>query len=289
MDPPQFGTVQISIKPKNGTFVSDFNKTQILSKLKQFTVSGINQKITDLKILHVELNSSVYYNYSQVSNSDTLKTSVTNSLQKYSESLDLNKFGGRVRYSKLQQVIDNTDTAITSNITRIIIRRDLKALLNKLAQYELCYGNQFHVNSKGLNIKSTGFKIAGEADTVYITDIPNADLKSGNLSIVKEISNVETRVVVKSAGTVDYLKGEIILGPINIISTSLSNESIEIQAIPESNDVVGLRDLYVSLNISKSAINIVRDVIASGDEISGTRFVSDFYTSSYSNGNLVRK
>ena len=289
MDPPQFGTVQISIKPKNGTFVSDFNKTQILSKLKQFTVSGINQKITDLKILYVELNSSVYYNYSQVSSVDTLKTSVTNSLQKYSESLDLNKFGGRVRYSKIQQVIDNTDTAITSNITKVIIRRDLKPILNKFAQYELCYGNQFHVNSKGFNIKSTGFKISGETDTVYITDVPNADLKSGNLSIVKEVSNNETRIIVKSAGTVDYLKGEIILGPVIITSTSLSNGLIEIQAFPESNDVVGLRDLYVSLNISKSTINIVRDVITSGDEISGTRFVSDFYTSSYSNGNLVRK
>lgn len=289
MNPPQFGNVQISIKPKNGTFVSDFNKTQILSKLKQFTVSGINQEITDLKMLYVELNSSVYYNYSQVSNVDALKTSVTDSLQKYSESLDLNKFGGRVRYSKLQQVIDNTDTAITSNITRIIIRRDLKPVFNKFAQYELCYGNQFHVNSKGFNIKSTGFKISGEADTVYITDIPNADLKSGNLSIVKQVSDDETRVIIKSAGTVDYVKGEIILGTINITSTSLSNGLIEIQAFPESNDVVGLRNLYISLNISKSAINIVRDVIASGDEISGTRFVSDFYTSSYSNGNLVRK
>ena len=289
MDPPQFGTVQISIKPKNGTFVSDFNKTQILSKLKQFTVSGINQKITDLKILYVELNSSVYYNYSQVSSTDTLKTSVTNSLQKYSESLDLNKFGGRVRYSKIQQVIDNTNTAITSNITKVIIRRDLKPIFNKFAQYELCYGNQFHVNAKGLNIKSTGFKISGETDTVYITDVPNADLKSGNLSIVKRVSDNETRVIAKSAGTVDYLKGEIILGPVIITSTSLSNGLIEIQAFPESNDVVGLRDLYVSLNIPKSTINIVRDVIASGDEISGTRFVNDFYTSSYSNGNLVRK
>ena len=96
-------------------------------------------------------------------------------------------------------------------------------------------------------------------------------------------------MVVKSAGTVDYLKGEILIGPVNIVSTSLSNELIEIQAFPESNDVVGLRDLYISLDISKSAINIVRDVIASGDEISGTRFVSDFYTSSYSNGNLIRK
>ncbi len=288
MDPPQFGTVQISIKPKNGSFVSDFNKTQILSKLKQFTVSGINQVITDLKILYVELNSSVYYNYSQVSSSDTLKTSVTNSLQKYSESLDLNKFGGRLRYSKVQQVIDNTDTAITSNITKIIIRRDLKPVLNKFAQYELCYGNRFNVKSEGLNIKSTGFKISGETDTVYFTDVPNADLKTGTLSIVKQISD-ETRVVVKSAGTVDYLKGEIILGTVNITSTSLSNGLIEIQAFPESNDVVGLRDLYISLNIPKSTINIVRDVIASGDEISGTRFVNDFYTSSYSNGNLVRK
>jgi len=288
MDPPEFGTVQISIKPKNGSFVSDFNKTQILSKLKQFTVSGINQKITDLKILYVELNSSVYYNYSQVSSADTLKTSVTNSLQKYSESLDLNKFGGRLRYSKLQQVIDNTDTAITSNITKFIIRRDLKPILNKFAQYELCYGNQFHVNSEGFNIKSTGFKISGETDTVYFTDIPNADLKTGTLSIVKQVSD-ETRVVVKSAGTVDYVKGEIILGTVNITSTPLSNRLIEIQAFPESNDVVGLRDLYISLNIPKSTINIVRDVIASGDEISGTRFVADFYTSSYSNGNLVRK
>jgi len=288
MNPPQFGTVQISIKPKNGSFVSDFNKTQILSKLKQFTVSGINQKITDLKILYVELNSSVYYNYSQVSSADTLKTSVTNSLQKYSESLDLNKFGGRLRYSKLQQVIDNTDTAITSNITKIIIRRDLKPILNKFAQYELCYGNQFHLNSEGFNIKSTGFKISGETDTVYFTDIPNADLKTGTLSIVKQVSD-ETRVVVKSAGTVDYVKGEIILGTVNITSTSLSNRLIEIQAFPESNYVDGLRDLYISLNIPKSTINIVRDVIASGDEISGTRFVADFYTSSYSNGNLVRK
>jgi len=288
MDPPEFGTVQISIKPKNGSFVSDFNKEQILSNLKQFTVSGINQKITDLKILYVELDSSVYYNYSQVSNANTLKTSVTNSLQKYSESLDLNKFGGRLRYSKVQQVIDNTDTAITSNITKIIIRRDLKPVLNTFAQYELCFGNRFNVKSEGLNIKSTGFKISGETDTVYFTDIPNSDLKTGALSIVKQVSD-ETRVVIKSAGTVDYLKGELLIGTVNITSTSLSNGLIEIQAFPESNDVVGLRDLYISLNISKSTINIVRDVIASGDEISGTRFVNDFYTSSYSNGNLVRK
>ena len=288
LDPPQFGTVQISIKPKNGSFVSDFNKDQILSKIKQYSVSGINQKITDLKILYVELNSSIYYNYSLISSPNSLKTSVINSLEKYSKSVDLNKFGGRFKYSKVQQIIDNTDTSITSNITKITIRRDLKAVLNSPVQYELCYGNRFHVESEGKNIKSTGFKILGESSTVYLTDVPNADGTSGILSLFK-IVNGSPITVGNEVGTVDYEKGELIFGPLNITETEVSGSVVEIQAFPESNDVVGLRDLYISLSIPKSEINMIRDVIASGDEISGTRFVSDFYTSSYSNGSLVRK
>ena len=312
LDPPEFGNVVLSIKPKNGSFVSDFNKSRILSQLKQYTVSGINPRIIDLKILYVEVDSSVYYNNTQVSSADSLKTRVLNSLTKYSESLDLNKFGGRFKYSKVLQVIDTTDTAITSNITKVKIRRDLKATLNQFAQYELCFGNQFHVNPTGLNIKSTGFKISGESSTVYLTDTPtissngntitnvtsagglflnrptNVSAKTGVISVVKIDSNGNRTVVIKDAGTVDYVKGEIILGTINITSTTKANGIIEIQAFPESNDVIGLKDLYLSFDVSKSTINMVRDVIASGDEITGNVFTRDYYTSSYSNGNLAR-
>ena len=288
MDPPEFGTVLISIKPKNGTYVSDFDKQQIINKLRQYSISGINQKIIDLKLLYVEIDSSIYYNYNQVSSVESLKTKVVNSLTEYSKSSDLNTFGGRFKYSKVLQIIDNTDIAITSNITRVRIRRDLKALINQFAQYELCFGNKFHINRDGFNIKSTGFKISGESDTVYITDIPDSNGETGILSIVKPLSDGSTRVVAKSAGTVDYIKGEINLTTVNITSTSKENDIIEIQAIPESNDIVGLRDLYLNLSIEKSTINMVRDVIASGDEISGTLFNRDYYTSSYSNGNLIR-
>ena len=312
LDPPEYGNVILSIKPKNGSFVSDFNKSRILSQLKQYTVSGINPKITDLKILYVELDSSVYYNYSQVSSVDSLKTNVLNSLTNYSKSLDLNKFGGRFKYSKVLNVIDNTDTAITSNITKVRIRRDLKASLNQFAQYELCFGNKFHVNPQGRNIKSTGFTISGESSTVYLTDTPSItssgsaitnSIAAGNLflnrpasigsttgilSIVKVDGNGNNIVVAKDVGTVDYVKGEIKIGTINITSTTKANGIIEIQAFPESNDVIGLKDLYLSFDISKSAINMVRDVIASGDEITGKVFTRDYYTSSYSNGNLAR-
>ena len=289
MDPPEFGTVTISIKPKNGTYVSAFNKTRILSQLKQYAVSGINQKIEDLKILYVEIDSAVYFDENKVSTSSALQTKVLNSLTSYSNSVDMNKFGGRFKYSKVQQVIDSTDTAITSNITRVRIRRDLKAAINQFAQYELCYGNQFHVNAAGMNIKSTGFTISNNIRTVYLTDTPNSDLKTGVISIVEILDDGTVNTVIGSAGTVDYMKGEILLTTVNITSTLNNTGVVEVQAIPESNDVVGLKELYLNFSLSKSTINMVRDVISSGDEITGTSFIKDFYTSSYLNGKLIRE
>ena len=169
------------------------------------------------------------------------------------------------------------------------MRRDLKATVNEFAQYELCFGNKFHINPEGYNIKSTGFKIANEPDTVYLTDIPNSNNLTGTLSIVKPTTiQGKVQVIVKSAGTVDYIKGEIKLNTVKIISTTESNNIIEVQAFPESNDVIGLNDLYLVFDTSQSTINMVRDVVASGDEISGTVFSRDFYTSSYPNGNLIR-
>ena len=286
LDPPEFGTVRISIKPKNGDFVSDFDKDFILSKLKSYSLTGINQKLVDIKILYVEVDSSVYFNSSQVTNVDNLKTNVSNALQSYSDSVDLSKFGGRFKYSKVLNVIDDVDRSITSNITRVRVRRNLRALINQEAQYELCFGNKFHVNPAGFNIKSTGFKIINEPDIVYLTDIPNADGMKGVLSIVKPIEETgENRVVIKSAGIVDYVKGEVILSTVLITQTVVADDVIEIQAFPESNDVVGLKDLYLEFDVSKSTINMVRDTISSGEKISGVGFK---VTSSYSNGELKR-
>jgi len=285
VDPPQFGTVLITIKPKNGEFVSDFDKTQILTKLKSYSLTGINQKIVDLQVLYVEVESFIYYDSTKVSTVNDLKAKITTALTKYSNSGDVNKFGGRFKYSKVLNVVDNIDRAITSNITRVKIRRNLNALVNQFAQYELCFGNQFNVKPEGLNIKSTGFKILGTIETVFFTDIPNDDKLTGTISVVRKNASGETIVVVKSAGTVDYVHGEINLSTINIISTDKPNNIIEVQAFPESNDIIGLQDLYLDFNIPSSQINMVKDTITSGEQISGVGYK---VTSSYSNGELTR-
>ena len=296
LNPPQFGKVQISIKPKNGTFVSDFDKSQIKNKLKSYAIAGINSEIVDLKILYVEIDTTVYYNPSQIASASSLRSSIISALNSYAENVELNKFGGRFKYSKVSTLIDRINNGITSNITKVIIRRDLKALLNQFAQYELCFGNKFNINPAGYNIKSTGFTISGFNDVAYITDVPNKNASGnldgsgmGTLSVVIKNNRGEQRVIVKDAGVVDYMKGEVILNTINITSTVSQNNIIEVQAFPESNDVVGLKDLYLNFDVSKSTINTIKDVIASGEDVSGVVFTRDYYTSSYSNGDLERK
>ena len=287
LDPPEFGTVVLSIKPRNATFLSDFSKSLILDRLKSYSIAGINQRIIDLKILYVELDVNAYYNPTVFSDTDGLKAQVTNSLNVYGKSTNLNAFGGRFKYSDALSVIDNTNSAITSNITKLTIRRDLKPILNAFTQYELCFGNQFHVNPLGRNIKSTGFKVNGNPNMLYFADIPNEDLKTGNIAVVQlsEIDDTQTSVILKSAGTVDYVKGEIIINTINIVDTERSSGLVEVQAYPESNDIIGLKDLYLQLDMSNSRINIVRDTISSGQQISGIGYK---VTSSYSNGTIIR-
>ena len=296
LDPPQFGKVQISIKPKNGTFISDFDKSQIKNKLKSYAIAGINSEIVDLKILYVEVDSNVYYDPIKVASPINLRTDVLSALQSYADNVEMNKFGGRFKYSKVNQLIDRIDDGITSNITKVIIRRDLSALLNQFAQYELCFGNKFYINPAGYNIKSTGFTISGSTSIAYFTDIPNKDAAGnldgsmkGTISVVSKDQKNNVTVLLKEAGSVDYKKGEVILNTINITSTISENNIIEIQAFPDSNDVIGLKDLFVSLDISNSTINMVKDVIASGEDVSGVVFTRDYYTSSYSNGVLERK
>jgi hypothetical protein len=290
LSPPRFGKVFISIKPINGAFVSSQVKDNIKNSLRKYSVAGIVPEILDLKYLYVEFNSSVYYNTNSAPSADFLQSIILNNINKYTDSSELNKYGARFKYSKFLKLIDDSNSAITSNITNIIIRRDLKPFLNQFADYEICYGNAFHINKmSGYNIKSSGFTVSSVNGTVYLSDTPNSDGKTGTIFFFTITSSNTPTVVRRNVGRINYERGEIILNPINITSTlkNVGGEPIiEISASPQSNDVIGLQDLYLQLDASSSVLNMVSDEISSGSDISGTSYT---VSSSYSNGDLVRK
>ena len=107
------------------------------------------------------------------------------------------------------------------------------------------------------------------------------------INIFKLNSPTEPQIVKRNVGTIDYIKGEIKLSPINILSTTINRGAplIEVSTSPYSNDVIGLQDLYLQLDINRTLINMVPDSIESGADISGTNYN---VSSSYSNGVYVR-
>ena len=290
MNPPEYGKVFIVIKPFNGTFLSNSTKDYIKSELKKYSVAGIIPEILDLKYLYVELDLNVYYDSNSSLGVNQLTSKVMSNIEKYSDSIELNKYGARFKYSKFQKLIDDTDASITSNITRVQIRRDLKPALNQFSQYEICFKNKFHIkNSNGYNIKTSGFSVTGISNIVYFSDLPNKDNKTGTIFLFYLDADNHPVIVQKSIGTINYEEGEILLNPIKILSSEKFDGGtpiIQISTSPESNDVLGLQDLYLQIDINNIVINAIPDNIESGSNTSGTNYI---VSSSYSNGILVRK
>ena len=271
LDPPQFGKVFITIKPKNGEFLSAVTKDNIKSDLKKYTVAGIKQEFLDLMYLYVEFKSIVSYDSGFISDPLNLQSRIISAIENYAKSSDINSFGGRLKYSKLLSQIDKVDTGITSNITTLVIRRNMVPLYNQLATYEVCYGNKFHADLEGFNIRSSAFKIEGVDGDVYLTDLPNSNQVTGVVKFFT-MNNGLINYINLNAGTVDYIKGEVDLFPVNIVSTSLSNR-IEIEATPESNDIVAKENLYIVLDTTGSSqLSLLEDVLVSGSNISGTNY-----------------
>jgi len=289
LNPPQYGKVFVVIKPLYSSFLSNALKDNIKNELRKYSVAGIIPEIVDLKYLYIELDSNVYYNSNSSLNIEATKTKIINNITSYANSEELNKYGARFKYSKYQSLIDNSDSSVTSNITRVQIRRNLKVSTNSFAEYEICFKNQFHIkNINGYNIKSSGFKVSGISKTVYFGDVPDSNLNKGTIFLFYLNSETQPIKIKNSIGTIDYDTGEILTNPLKIISSEKNEDGtpiIEVSAIPESNDILGIQDLYLQIDINKLNISLISDNIESGSDTSGSNYIT---SSSYTNGVLVR-
>ena len=285
--PPQYGKVFISIKPRNGDFVPNLIKQNIKRDLKKYAVAGIVPEILDLKYLFIETNSKVYYNTNLAPNASFVSTKIQRDLTTYSESSELNKYGARFKYSKFLKVIDQSHESVTSNITTIEMRRDLRLATSEIAEYAIDFGNQFHIRSMGgFNIRSSAFRVLNINADVYLYDVPDATGEKGQISLFSLNEGSSSPLIQrKNVGVINYKTGRITLDPINILSGKIKDnvDILEISATPESNDIIGLQDLYLQLDTS--VVDMVVDQISSGIDPSGSTYT---VATSYKNGSIIR-
>ena len=276
-EPPEFGKVFLAIKPKNADKLSLSEKNVVLKKLREYSVAAIQPTIIDPSILFIDIDSFVYFNPNITRKEPSeVKNAVLGSLNVLNNSGEFNKFGGKFKYSKLQSIIDKSESAITSNITRLKMRKNVTVDLNARVNYKICYGNRIKQGtSTKPTVSSSGFKIVGDDFNIFYLN----DDGAGSLRLYYVKGTGEFEYVDGLWGTVDYSMGEIVINDLIISMTSVANNQLQIAAIPESNDIISLRETYLTVGIDNTTVSVVEDTISSGSNISGTGVVPE---SSYS-------
>ena len=272
-EPPEYGKVFLAIKPKNADKLSLSEKNSVLKKLREFSIAAIQPTIIDPSILYVDMTSFVYYNPNNTRRTPAqIKNLVITTLNALNTSGQFNKFGGKFKYSKAQNIIDGAERSITSNITKIMMRKNITVDLNSRVNYNICYGNRINQQtSVNPSIISSGFKIVGDDVNTYFLN----DDGAGTLRLYYVKGTGEFEYIDGLWGSVDYDMGEIVINDLIIQSTSVANNSLQIKAVPKSNDLVSLRETYISLGIDNSVITVVEDTISSGSNLSGTGVIPE--------------
>ena len=272
-EPPEYGKVFLAIKPKNADKLSLSEKNSVLKKLREYSVAAIQPTIIDPSILYVDLISFVYYNPNLTRRTPAeVKNLVITTLTTLNSSAEFNKFGGKFKYSKVQNIIDDAERSITSNITRVAMRKNITVDLNTRVNYKICYGNRINKQtSTAPSVSSSGFNIVGDdINTYYLNDDG-----AGTLRLYYVKGTGEFEYVDGLWGSVDYDMGEITINDLIIQSTSVVNNTLQISATPKSNDLVSLRETYITMGIDNSVITVVEDTISSGSNLSGTGVIPE--------------
>ena len=272
-EPPEYGKVFLAIKPKNADKLSLSEKNVILKRLREYSVAAIQPTIIDPSILYIDIDSFVYFNPNITRREPSeVKNAVLGSLNVLNNSGEFNKFGGKFKYSKLQSIIDTSETAITSNITRLKMRKNVTVDLYARVNYKICYGNRIKQGTSAKpTVSTSGFKVVGDDFNIYYLNDDGAGLL--RLYYVKGTGEFE--YVDGLWGTVDYSMGEIVINDLIISMTSVANNQLQISAIPESNDIISLRETYLTVGIDNTTVSVVEDTISSGSNLSGTGVVPE--------------
>ena len=215
----------MAIKPKNADKLSLSEKNSVLKKLREYSVAAIQPTIIDPSILYIDLISFVYYNPNNTRRSpQEVKNLVITTLTALNASGEFNKFGGKFKYSKVQNIIDDAERSITSNITRVAMRKNVTVELNTRVNYKICYGNRINQQtSTSPSVSTSGFKIVGDdINTYYLNDDG-----AGTLRLYYVKGTGEFEYTDGLWGTVDYDMGEIVINDLIIQSTSVTGNALQ--------------------------------------------------------------
>jgi hypothetical protein len=270
-DPPIYGKVFISIKPKTGDSLTTSTKDSIKNTiLSGKNMVSITPEIIDPVYICIIPTINVYWNPNITTSTYTdISAAVRQTVLNYKET-DLKTFDSVFRYSKFVNLVDLSDPGIVSNITTLRCERHFDAILNQESKYTINFYNPLFTQGAGspTNLSSTGFNIAGRTQTIYLDDDGAGNVRSYFLE-----EGSSTKVYVNNnQGAIDYATGKIIIDQLNITGTVLDNNAVELYVTLNSNDIVSVRNVLLMISEDDIVVNTIIDKVATGESSAGTEY-----------------
>ena len=178
-DPPVYGKVFISAKPKLGFEVSDTEKDFVKNTiLKPISVLTITPEIVDIDYNYLKIEANVFYNKSKMSLNDSeLKAALKTVIQNYTDT-NLNQFNSYFRFSGLETTIDDFNRAIISNEVTLFVAKKFRPDLINSDNYILDYGFELNRGTTNDNFYSSPDFTMRDEDAIsrqcFFEEIPSS-------------------------------------------------------------------------------------------------------------------
>ena len=261
---PVYGRVYISINPKSGVTVTESNKSDIITQLKDFNVASITPVIEDPETTFIQLNVVVKYDQKATTKApDTIKSLVQNTITTYNEN-NLQQFDQMFRHSKFIETINKVDTAILSNITTVKLHKSFTATTTGTTTYTISFNNAFYNPHSGHNasaggiLVSSGFKISGDTTNEYFLDEDG----QGNVRLYYITAGVRTYTN-NTQGTINYTTGQIVLNSLHISEVSdvdgSTSTAVRLTIVPNSVDIKPVRNQVIEIDETNTTTTVTAD------------------------------
>jgi len=268
----EYGKVFISIVSTTGLNLTKSEKKQLVTDFAKYTVASITPVIVDPETIYIILNVTFQYNSSKTTSAASqIEAEVTTALQAY-DTDNLEQFEGLFRHSKVTRLVDDANTSILNNTTNVTLGKFFTPTTTAATSYNLYFNNALYNPhsghlADGLTagiLSSTGFYISGDTTNEHFFNDDGAGIV--RLYYVSAGSNV---YVDSTAGTINYTTGAIAIDSIYITTVSdvdgETSTQIRITVIPNSKDIVPVRNQILKIDFTNSTVTGQIDTIAVGD------------------------
>jgi|LakMenE18May11ns_1017448.scaffolds.fasta_scaffold9945009_2 hypothetical protein len=276
-DPPNYGKVFISVKPKNSSKLSITEK-QAISKsiLSPLNVLTVKPEVVDADVTYINPSVTVYYDPRlTTSSADSLSQGIRDKIITFGD-INLDQFGKNFRQSKFSSYIDGLDASFNSSSISLLLEKRFEVKFGQALPYKIKYDNKlFHpIDGYPPIISSSGFFHLDLTATSLIKPTVVAyfdDDGYGNIRIYKLIGS-ERVYLKRKAGTVNYETGLIEIKSFTPLGIPDGTVEINILAKPDKGDIFVRRNQVLVINTDKIDITMVQEKSVIDRKASDTGF-----------------